>query len=622
MHGHVLRSLALTILFANQLSAQLQWESTPGPYGGRLTSLVRASSGILYTVGTGSVFRSRDEGASWVVAGPRVAGLDAAIMMATPGGALLATRYPDSIFRSTDRGATWAPVHGWSAHSYPIAPFTTDVSDRIFVASDSGIDHSTDDGVSWRPWARDVFVVGNLVADDIYLYSSRLRLSLTNPRDTLTLVLPFGNHVLAIDGDGALWATAPSFGVYRSSDHGASWQKRDSGVTGDAYSRVVTLADSSLIVSTREVLFRSTDDGERWDTLALADALQPFAIVQTSADRIVMAIGNGILRSTDRGHTWSASNSGIRAAVIEGLGGDVAGTTTYVLASAQQGSSTNALARTTDNGRSWWTLSLPSGSYISAFTVDASGKVYVAPYPNTGPTIIIASTDRGSSWSFDTVDQRFIAISSMAARGDTLILGNGIGDAFTRIGTTPWVRAHTDFHAGGVTVGIDSSGGLLIATGQGLFRSTDGGVSFNFIAAAPGLYDGSNRQTLVVAPDGFIHHAQKSRMNRIDLSRQMVDKLTPIGERYAITSLAFLTANTYLIGTERDGVWLSGRNGVQRANDGIEIMLCLALFTDQRGHAWCGTDGAGVFTTQTDPLSAPVDRRLPTLFDLSSFERR
>ncbi len=114
--------------------------------------------------------------------------------------------------------------------------------------------------------------------------------------------------------DGFLLATTYA-GIYRSSDHGLSWEQLDPPVTG-RYIELLCRANNTLVAYvpnslTPSGIYLSEDNGETWSTPVTPFTPQIFISLQT-IDEVLYACSVGeIFRSTDSGHHWEVFTSKI-----------------------------------------------------------------------------------------------------------------------------------------------------------------------------------------------------------------------------------------------------------------------------------------------------------------------
>ena len=271
----------------------------------------------------GGVYRSRDGGATWILANEGrfvTAALDLAISPVDPTHLLLAT--DSGLLRSRNGGRDWAVevpqvLAGavfavafddrgeralastgrelfadegdgtWQAvaappGSAPARGIVAGVDGRVYLAGWSGLSRSDDWGASWADLGDGLpvgpvtgLVVGRATADDLLavagggLWASGDGGRSWQPRDN---GLPAGGvEAVALDPDrpDLLWA-AGADQVFRGDERGASWQPV--GVPLDepdtAIRAVAVAADhSAILLSTHRGVYRGVDGGRDWELL-------------------------------------------------------------------------------------------------------------------------------------------------------------------------------------------------------------------------------------------------------------------------------------------------------------------------------------------------------------------
>jgi ligand-binding sensor domain-containing protein len=191
--------------------------------GGLVKSLAINDSGHIFIgswneQGTGSVFRSTDNGASWINTG---LGSNTYALAINASGYIFAGGYRNGggcVLRSTDNGASWTDTGLPSGD--PVDRLVISPAGHIFAGTASGVFRSTDNQAQWDP-------------------NAGLRTSQVT--------------ALAVNASGHVFAGAVGAGVYRSTDDGASWTPINKGLTNDS---VVSIA-----ISPAGDIFAETDGG-------------------------------------------------------------------------------------------------------------------------------------------------------------------------------------------------------------------------------------------------------------------------------------------------------------------------------------------------------------------------
>ena len=131
------------------------------------------------------------------------------------------------------------------------------------------------------------------------------------------------NAITRADGTlfAAIYQNGPAgLGIWRSADGGQTWQPASYGLTDLAITRLAVspdfARDGTLFALSQRGVFRSTDRGESWTSLAdryaplLQDLTVNFNALALSPDfaqdnTLLIGHSSGLWRSTDRGETWT-----------------------------------------------------------------------------------------------------------------------------------------------------------------------------------------------------------------------------------------------------------------------------------------------------------------------------
>jgi hypothetical protein len=181
--------------------------------------------------------------------------------------------------------------------------------------------------------------------------------------------------------------TCTSQGAYRSSDNGATWVSKISGLTNLLGSGILKVGTRLFYVGPTGV-FISTDQGDNWNAAGLPTT-DIRCITAINDTLFVGTNGAGIYKSIDWGVNWVTVNNGLGASVnfraLESKGnilfaGGPTGTGVY---------------RSTDFGANWTLLGggLASGSYRG---FASNSQLIVAGSFGGG---VFYSTDDGNNWT-------------------------------------------------------------------------------------------------------------------------------------------------------------------------------------------------------------------------------
>lgn len=240
-------------------------------------------------------------------------------------------------------------------------------SDRvIYAGTDAGLYKTADGGATWR--LSDGGVGGSIRA---------------------LLVVPFSPDTV--------YAGTERGGILKSTDAGARWEPKNSGLTDlEVWTLAIHPQDSSLLFAGTwgGGLFRSEDGGETWSpvTGGLSGTILRSVVFLPANPRVIFAATQdaGIFKSTDGGIAWRESNEGIHEDWIRTIVPDPHSATTLYAAGY------GGMSRSTDGGGHWQNITPEAGlNSIWGLACDprVPGRVLVA----AGWALSI-TLDGGETW--------------------------------------------------------------------------------------------------------------------------------------------------------------------------------------------------------------------------------
>lgn len=231
-------------------------------------NVVINSSGTLFAAKIDGVFRSTDNGDSWVLTGFTQ---EADLIHVNPSGHLFVGTEFDGIFRSTDDGVTWVSASA----GFPGGKQTFDIATHpstgdMFTSSFDGTFRSTNNGDNWTNISTatafagfvfnasgDIFA-GTLVGEGVFVSTD----AGATWQAVNTGLTDLAARALAINSAGILFVGTATSGVFRSTNNGGSWSSINSGLTNlaiEAFSLAVDLTGRLFAGTENGPLFRSVD---------------------------------------------------------------------------------------------------------------------------------------------------------------------------------------------------------------------------------------------------------------------------------------------------------------------------------------------------------------------------
>jgi photosystem II stability/assembly factor-like uncharacterized protein len=379
---------ALLNAAATAASASAGWVSIP-PDGADTTVVAfsRSEPGVVWVGTSDGPYRSEDGGVSWLATGLRgvevlalaVHPHDGRDVWAVSEGPAVSER--PVVWRSDDGGATFAR-HDVGASGWRVYDLALDFEDPEIAYLTAGADLyvTRDGGATWSKLPR---IPGQGA---------------------------FGWYRPVLSTPAAVFAGNGN-GLYRSTDHGASWAlsgpkpvNEIGAIASDASGqRLWVVAPSTPFPPfTSPAAFTSADGGQSWlaRTGGFPAGYLPSAPVAVSPDGGLVLLGpGGYIASADIGRSWSLRSSpGLTCGC--GAGSPLAFDPTEagaVLAVVEGG-----LARSTDNAATWeCAMRGPRDVRVTALLTASDGTLWVATYSQG----IFKSTDGGETWTLAFGDE-------------------------------------------------------------------------------------------------------------------------------------------------------------------------------------------------------------------------
>ncbi len=454
-----------------------------GPWGSQVLDLVvspdyTTDQTIFAAAGLGGVFVSNNGGASWHVANTGLPYASVQTLAISPHYASDRTVFAGTtdagVFRSTDAGRTWAASNSGLSklcvEHIAISP-SYQIDGTIFLGlwdADGGVFKSVDRGQTWS--SRNNGLTGREV--------SALAVS-PNYASDQTLYA-------AIWASSDLWWTG---GIFRSSDGGEIWyrvlMRADSSELTCLASSPDFQSDGIVLAGTEaNGVLKSTDRGDTWSAVSVglddsaSKAVRGIAVSPNYAidQTVFLATDGGLFKSTNGAGDWSPSGSFSGATAAVSISPD------YGVDETIFAGNTVGVYKTSDRGN-WWAdasegLSYPSYSISNmAVSPDYASDGTIIALANSVP-VPLKSTDGGLAWyaSGNGLEGSLIRSLAMSRDFDQLLCGSDAGVFHSADAGDTWRKvSYTVGRLDTQAVAIATGDDLFAAGGEYIYRFRDGG---------------------------------------------------------------------------------------------------------------------------------------------------
>ncbi|HEY3291458.1 MAG TPA: hypothetical protein VGK87_15110 [Anaerolineae bacterium] len=430
---------------------------------------IDAKTGDLFAGSNGGLFRSTDGGLNWLPASHGLSGIDVQDLMYDPDTHVMyAVLYGAGLFRSVDdgqswqglgrgmrgdklitiakdpridtmyagldgygmytsldEGASWSTVGFGVSNTYIHQILIGDDPGEVFVATDSGLWHSSNVTQTWDLLTSRTTVVKvlSLLKDSksnttlVGTDHGILKVERQNDSFLVNLTGLADGMVTSLLQDaktGTLIAGTLN-GVYLSDDGATTWKPFNNGLRSTlVQTLLIKPMTGELLAGTNSGVFITGDNGANWraaEQSPSARHVQSVFVNPQDGEMFAGTLGGGVFYSKNQGASWMPANMGLSNAVVQAFGIDHGLNTLYA-------GTRSGLYRTSLNAFNW-SLAAPqfAGQDIQTIAVDERhGNAYVI----TANGDVIRSSSDGAKWeSIQAINQsvfaRTVAVSSFSS---------------------------------------------------------------------------------------------------------------------------------------------------------------------------------------------------------------
>ncbi|MBL0176379.1 MAG: T9SS type A sorting domain-containing protein [Ignavibacteria bacterium] len=600
--------VAVLILVSGMLPARAQhaWQRANGPFGGIVTCYASDSNDVYAGTDDGGVYRSSDNGVSWVFASSGINGSKVASLLVANGSVFAAL--DAGVYRSMDKGATW--VHADSGIAKGINALAC-IGSALYAASNgAGVFLSTNNGASWTaigPTGAGVYAISLCaLGTDLYVGTTNYIYKTTNNgaswQNQSSGIPASGYAIYGLATLGSAIYAVPIvnssyFGVYVSTNGGAQWTSANGNLSKYVEVETIHTGGTTLYVGTRLGVHASTDNGGSWHAINTGMENVRVRAITGSGSTLLAGSGRGVHRSSNGGAAWTESMTGMTASTIRVLTRDAS--------DVYAGTSWGKIWRTSDEGDSWSLIRLPADATTSAIFFSGS-RMFAGT--NDG---LFRSDDHGISWV--PSDTGMIAgitssdVRSMTKLGANLYAASyGDGIFLSSNNGSSWVPRNNGLAELNVTVVIAKDARLLAATRfEGIHVSSDNGstwVPSNGGISSKNTHDiGSIGSTLFAATNWGVNRSTNGGASWINPDTLLMRWQT-VQCLAAKDSMLYAAADRILLSTNLGNSWAYADSGMPMFQWwGGEYCPAVndAVATD--GFMIAGTSGYGVWRRSVRP---------------------
>jgi ligand-binding sensor domain-containing protein len=345
-------------------------------------------------------------------------------------------------YRSTDSGTTWNKVAGFYAEY-----FATDANNYVYVASDSGMRKTTDNGTTWQvlnmgllnrngavPWLRTLTRISDneLIAGEYHtgeLFRSTDLAAHWSTVSTIETVraTPANLSAIAFKRPDKLFLASARFGMEQWTE-GGGLVYINSGLTDTSVRAVHVAENGDLFAGTAGGVFRSTNNGGTWSKFGTTTILTK-ALADLPNGALLTGTNSGVVKYVPDGSSFATMNTGLVSRSVNALW---AGTDGRTFVGTEDG-----LYRL--DSITWVPMSV-SGGTLKVVHIAAFGQTLALAARDSG---VYVSTDNGQLWQHKTAGMENLSVTGIVLTSQDQLYAateqNGVFAATT--GSTLWTAA-------------------------------------------------------------------------------------------------------------------------------------------------------------------------------------
>ena len=336
------------------------------------------NSNVLYLATHNNVYRSSDGGATWGTVGAALSGLrilSLAIDYNTAPSETIYVGTPQGVYKVSDGDTAWAQVNT-GIHAHQITDIAITQNSNTFYAATlgSGVLRTTDGGGSWAYVNTGLIdlKINSITLDGSNIYAGTQMEGVfrsTNDGASWSATSSLGTDTaFHIADDNAssdvLYAGTPN-GISTTTDGGANWAEINGDIANNHDVKVQSLTIDNVTTTNRRLYISTASSGVFYSDITTIDWINislgldnefVYAVAIDPNDPDVLYAGtrgSGVYKSIDRGASWAAVNTGIRATAQDIIHVNAIAVDPNNSAVVYVGTETRGVFRTGNGGDSW-----------------------------------------------------------------------------------------------------------------------------------------------------------------------------------------------------------------------------------------------------------------------------
>lgn len=444
----ILIVLIFTMKVFSQLPVGNKWEATNGPFGGKV-QVVKEVGGRLFA-GTflHGLFVSDDNGLNWErpesgfpedVTVWSLYGEEPSLVLPLPFSDSIFAGTSEGMYLSLDNGDNWSKLtdHFDKRHITSIIQIGT----LLFAGTDGmTIQRSDDGGLSWGPTAS-CPVVYELVVKDSVIFAGTNGDGLSMSRDSGKTwedcnITPGSYDVKAIATNDNDVYVAIHPDIYISSDNGESWTKQtEQDVSMVGITDLIAVDDTLYATTDGEGILKSTDKGKTWSSLNFGLPTEGILSIDvTDHGLFAGSTYDGVIKSVNKGISWEYCNNGLKAYDFYSIA--IAGNNLIA------GTFGGRIFHSADKGNTWTLVNKTSSMIFGADYIWDLLSVDSMVFAAVEGVGVLRSTDNGQTWNKFS-NNLSSSCYSLAIDGQRLLAGGDHEVFQTTITENDWFKHHS-----------------------------------------------------------------------------------------------------------------------------------------------------------------------------------